>query len=543
MNNRIEKVSIIIPVYNVENYIDQCLESVCSQTYRNLEIIIVCDDSPDNSLLKCKRWADKEKRIRLIISQQRKGLGAARNIGLRAATGKYIVYVDSDDWIEKNYIEILYRAIEKTQANYVSSTGFYEIRSENNINEYRTLPAGEYSSDSDRIIVLLKEAPAVWKKIYNREWLIMNKLFQPELFHYEDWGFDIALILQAERIVLIPEIGVFYRNEREGCLSNDSLEAQCLDFRKSIEFGLQQAEKVKILKKYRKTIQIYLLHDYYLRLNQAYVMQNERALQILGQIKSDVLVECLGYQDKHEQKRCICFGSFSLRWMVQRTIVFAPHLEYYGFSSIISALAQAEMTNVSNENKFRVHQVSQDILGKFGQTLDSIQEKTILFVDFLEERNSVLELKHDQYITKSEAYQESIVKSVCIENTIQSGEDRFIFLWQRKCQVMVEKLNLKKNLMDIILVKNRMALHYGNRNKIKEFIQRHNLNRINNMISEMEEYFLECCKQKDIYVKVFDLPEEYCFTDEKFRYGCEPQYMNEMLYTYLGFQMFSEICI
>ena len=192
-----EKVSIIVPVYNVEKYIDQCMESICTQTYKRIEIVIVCDESTDDSSVKCRSWADKDQRIRLILNHQRKGLGAARNIGLRSATGRYIVYVDSDDWIKKDYIEKLYCAIKKTQANYVASVGFYEIKEGNHTSENVTLPAGEYSSDWDRMIVLLKEAPAVWKKIYDREWLISNGLFQPELFHYEDWGFEIGLVLQT----------------------------------------------------------------------------------------------------------------------------------------------------------------------------------------------------------------------------------------------------------------------------------------------------------------------------------------------------------
>ena len=218
MKHNLEKVSIVIPVYKVEQYIDQCLESICIQTYKNLEIIIVFDESPDGSLIKCKNWIAKDNRIRLIINSQRKGLGTARNIGLKAATGKYIVYVDSDDWIENNYIEILYKSIERTQANYVSSIGFYEVNAENDINICKALPAGEYSSESEKMLVLLKEIPAVWKRIYNREWLIESELYQPELFHYEDWGFDIALVLRAKKIVLIPEMGLYYRNEREGCL-------------------------------------------------------------------------------------------------------------------------------------------------------------------------------------------------------------------------------------------------------------------------------------------------------------------------------------
>ncbi|MEY8374765.1 glycosyltransferase [Lachnospiraceae bacterium 56-18] len=542
MKHNLEKVSIVIPVYKVEQYIDQCLESICIQTYKNLEIIIVFDESPDGSLIKCKNWIAKDNRIRLIINSQRKGLGTARNIGLKAATGKYIVYVDSDDWIENNYIEILYKSIERTQANYVSSIGFYEVNAENDINICKALPAGEYSSESEKMLVLLKEIPAVWKRIYNREWLIESELYQPELFHYEDWGFDIALVLRAKKIVLIPEMGLYYRNEREGCLSNDNLESLYRDFRKSIEFGLQQVKRNGFLEQYRLMIQKYLVQDYRLREDQACNAYNEVALQLLKEIKSDILIECLGYRGKHESERSICFGSFSSRWIVQNTAIFARNLEYYGFSSLIAALTKGDAITVENENDFRTCQVKHDISGAFGQRLDSIHEKTVLFFDFLEERHSILQIEDKQYITKSEAYLSSGVETTDSGDSIRSGEEEYILLWQMKCQDLIEKLGKKKKLLTIVLIKNRMSLLYGDLNNKKTFKKEQELNQINNMISELEEYFLRCCEQKRIYVEVFDLPVQYCFTEKDFKYGCEPQYMNEALYAYMGFQIYSKIC-
>ena len=543
MSENSVRISIIVPVYKVEQYIDQCLESICIQTYSNLEIIVVCDESPDNSQSRCEYWTEKDKRIHLIINKQRRGLGAARNIGLRTATGKYLVFVDSDDWLKRDYIEVLYKAIERTKANYVSSVGYYEVNEDGGFNICKALPAGEYCSDSERMLILLKEIRAVWKKIYNREWLIKNQLFQPELFHYEDWGFDIGLILQSKKIVLIPEKGVFYRKEREGSLSSDNLKKLYQDFRRSIEFGLQQVEQVGLIDRYRIIIQKYLLHDYYMRMRQANMVHNQEALQILREIKSDILIKRLGYHGIHEGEKCICFGSFSLRWIVQNTTVFANGLEYFGFSSIISAITSGEEVNVKNESEFRVCQLLQDITGKFGRALELIQEKTVLFMDLLEERNSVLEIGFNQYITESEAYHSSDIEKSYVGRSIQSGEEEFIILWKKKCRIFVEKLSQKKELFTIVFIKNRMSLQYGDLNYKKMFKDIEKLKHTNNMITELENYFLVYCDRNGINVRAFDLPEQYCFTEEDFRYGCEPQYMNEALYTHLGFQIFSQICV
>lgn len=138
---KMKKVSVIVPVYNVGEYIDPCMESICGQTYRELEILVMYDESADDSLERLRCWSERDKRIRLVINDERKGLGAARNKGLRMASGDYVVYVDSDDWLKEDFIETLYRAIEETGADYVSSIGYFEADNEK-IEKTTTLPAG-----------------------------------------------------------------------------------------------------------------------------------------------------------------------------------------------------------------------------------------------------------------------------------------------------------------------------------------------------------------------------------------------------------------
>lgn len=111
-----KKVSVIVPVYNVEKYIDASLTSICEQTYTDLEILLIDDGSSDNSLKKCNAWVQKDARIRLH-HQENTGASAARNKGIELATGKYLLFMDADDWIEKNMIEVLYTEAEKHQVD------------------------------------------------------------------------------------------------------------------------------------------------------------------------------------------------------------------------------------------------------------------------------------------------------------------------------------------------------------------------------------------------------------------------------------------
>ena len=107
-----KKISIIIPVYNVEKYLSRCLESVINQSYKNIEIIIVNDGSTDNSFDICNKYKKKDKRV-ILIDQNNQGLSGARNTGLKHATGEYICFIDSDDYVEKDYVEYLYKLIVK----------------------------------------------------------------------------------------------------------------------------------------------------------------------------------------------------------------------------------------------------------------------------------------------------------------------------------------------------------------------------------------------------------------------------------------------
>ena len=100
-------VSVIVPIYNVEKYLEKCIESIVNQTYKNLEIILVDDGSPDNCPAICDEWAQKDSRIK-VIHKKNGGLSSARNAGLEVSNGEYISFVDSDDWLDENTFEEVY---------------------------------------------------------------------------------------------------------------------------------------------------------------------------------------------------------------------------------------------------------------------------------------------------------------------------------------------------------------------------------------------------------------------------------------------------
>ncbi len=115
-------ISIIVPIYNTRRYIDKCVESIVNQTYKNIEIILVDDGSTDGSDKKCDEWKEKDKRIK-VIHKENEGASSARNVGIENAKGKYIAFIDSDDYIDLDIIEALYKRLIETNSE-ISSGGF-----------------------------------------------------------------------------------------------------------------------------------------------------------------------------------------------------------------------------------------------------------------------------------------------------------------------------------------------------------------------------------------------------------------------------------
>ena len=116
-----ELISVIVPIYNVENYLRMCLDSIQNQTYKNFECLLINDGSPDNSAEICREYAAKDSRFR-YFEKENGGVSSARNLGIERSEGVYITFVDSDDWVEPDYLEVLYSIIVQEKADISVST-------------------------------------------------------------------------------------------------------------------------------------------------------------------------------------------------------------------------------------------------------------------------------------------------------------------------------------------------------------------------------------------------------------------------------------
>lgn len=209
------KITIIVPVYNVETYLRQCLDSVINQTFKEIEIIVVNDGSTDGSLKICEEYAKKDKRI-IVINKKNGGLSDARNCGLKIAKAKYIGFVDSDDYIKSDFYEKMYDAIQKSGVDIVVSS----IIKVDNCGNY--LYRSGYSKEGTISNLIAMKSMLNARGISNS---VCNKLFKRELFSeepfpvgklYEDEYVTYRIIDQCPYIYNLNSTAYYYRTNISG---------------------------------------------------------------------------------------------------------------------------------------------------------------------------------------------------------------------------------------------------------------------------------------------------------------------------------------
>lgn len=224
-------ISIVIPIYNVEDYLHRCIESVIAQSYTNLEIILVNDGSTDSSLTICKRYEKCDPRIK-VINKSNGGLSSARNVGLSNSNGRYISFIDSDDYIAKTYIEELYESIKDKNAdiafcNYQIVTTKELITNVEKCNN--RFVDTVYSNKKDIMQLFFNNkcglAVIAWNKLYSKNLFV--DVQYPEGSIYEDEATTYKLFYKSLKVVFHNSV-LYYYYQRSNSITNSHLEEKNL---------------------------------------------------------------------------------------------------------------------------------------------------------------------------------------------------------------------------------------------------------------------------------------------------------------------------
>lgn len=301
-----DKISVIVPVYNAERYLSQCIESLIKQTHEDVEIILINDGSIDGSLKICEKYEKNDNRIK-VHSIKNSGVSTARNLGISVATGEYITFVDSDDWAEPNMLEFALKKIKESNSDIVIWSYFKNYLDDELL--LSLLPGGDQTFEDNKDILYLKSIYAlygegeitesvssgtVWCKLYRKKLITENKLeFNPMLIRAQDTVFSINVFEKAKKISYYDKSLYHYRINNSSTCSGTRL---ILDTKKPFNKLLEEFKA--FTRKYdnhnydealnARTIQVlmwHLKHNYFHSGNRKNIFQKRK--EILSLINTE----------------------------------------------------------------------------------------------------------------------------------------------------------------------------------------------------------------------------------------------------------------
>ena len=221
-----EKVSIVLPIYNVEKYLEACVQSVQDQTYKNIEIILVDDGAKDNSGKICDRFALEDNRI-VVVHKENGGLSSARNAGYKIATGKYLMYIDSDDVIKADVVEKCVETIQRDQSDIVIY-GYEKIDEKGKILEVCTWGNKLFNHDMmiDYLYTAITEMSFgyAWNKIYRKSVIDQSEILaDSKIIDREDLVYNLELLKDVDKVSYIDYVGYQYLQRSTSLLHNGNL--------------------------------------------------------------------------------------------------------------------------------------------------------------------------------------------------------------------------------------------------------------------------------------------------------------------------------
>lgn len=221
-----KKVSVVVPIYNVEKYLNKCINSIVNQTYKNIEIILVDDGSTDQSGMQCNEWKDKDSRIK-VVHKENRGLSSTRNAGMEVATGDYIMFEDSDDWLVSDLIERCVERIQKDKSDVVIF-GYKKVDESENIQGTFTFGNEIFSKDELAAVLYTKIVEMsfgyAWNKLYDFQAIKKSGLkFDGSIIDREDLVFNMQLLTYLNSISYLDYAGYFYLQRQTSLLHNSNL--------------------------------------------------------------------------------------------------------------------------------------------------------------------------------------------------------------------------------------------------------------------------------------------------------------------------------
>ncbi len=512
-------ISVIIPVYNVFQWLDQCMESVVEQTFTDFEIILINDGSTDGSDSKCEEWKAKDSRIR-YISQENRGPSLTRNLGIMEARGQYLVFVDADDWLNLEYLEKLYRCIQETGAE-ISECDIWRYNDMTGKKLYRAC-YGNMGIGYTLEQHMKYGNTAIWKCMIKRTLFTNYQIEFPDC-HSQPRAVYALLLALGNKIENVREPLYYYRLLRKGSLSEKPREESG-----GSVIGVQAFEYLLTGFKNRG---LYLQYKKLLEGILNYKLSDILAAYFCRREKNDFNKMVVGYQAfiKKYFPDCrddtyITFGGYNLNRIMWRVNLLHNPYCRFNFSSIISLMSTIQTQPLcTHKNKYREIMVNRDISSGFWDILEEIRPQFIV-IDLIEERFDILEYQ-GSYITKSDAFDGAGI-DLGKTRIINRDSEACRVLWEDSCIRFIKKLQEYVSSNNIIVLRNYLSEKVGDINNQELYGSVGKIQRMNHILEHYYDFFLANCQG----AKVIETSKsKFYFTDRQYEYGALPSHLNDIV--------------
>ena len=517
------EISIILPVYNVEGYIDQCMESIVHQSFRDFEALLVNDGSTDGSLAKCREWELRDNRIR-VIEKPNGGVSSARNCGIEQARGTYLAFVDPDDWIDERYPEILHARAVETGADFVECDLWrYSNRSGNKIHRYCGQRMGVPYTLSEH----MKYGPtASYKAISRRSLWIDNDIRFPSCAFESPAIYALVLAL-ANRVEYIPEPLYYYRRFRENSLietayahkdgsANNTLGVEAM------EHLVKAFDAHGLSGRYADDLPGIVVYG----LNDILAMQHPRKTpEYFAALVSNYRQFVGGFLPSAYNEPYLTWGGYNLDKICQDISALHDPSCRFNFSSLISLLGpKGEAPVIRHKNRYRELMLEHEANLDFFDVLEARQPACIV-LDLIEERHDIIEWE-GRYLTLSDALEgaEGIELDACRVILRQSEECERLFA--EAAHLFAEELHCRLPECRVIVVENYLATHVGDRSHKEEF---EDVDGIRNTNAHLLACYDVFCNEVSEAIRIPAYQCEDYFTDAGYEYGAVPSHLNAIV--------------
>lgn len=512
-------VSVIIPVYNVCEWIDQCLESVVGQTFTDFEVILVDDGSTDGSDKKCQEWADRDKRIR-VISKKNEGPSMARNCGINNAKGEFLTFIDSDDWVDRTFLEKLYTAIIENKTS-IAECDVYRVNNNTGEKTYRVCSGAmgrEYSLEEH----IKYGYTAIWKCIIKKTLFTEYGVKFPNC-HSEARAVYPLLLALSGGIANVHEGLYYYRRFRPKSLSEQP----------RVNKGDEKAVGLLAYDNLIHNFKLCGLYDEYEEIVQKIVkgkLSDLLAGLFYRRSKEEFFQLSQKYYSYIEEKfpktlnfPYIVIGGYNLNRILSYMNVLHNPYGRFNFSSIISVMHPVTGLRYMHKNKYREIMIQRDVESLFWKIINDIKPEYI-FLDFVEERFDIIETDGG-YITKSDAFDGA--DGLYSEQRIIKRDSRECEqLWEKSFSKFMERLKAVMPSCGVVAIRNLLSTKVGDINEQIPFEKMDEIIQMNRSLDKCYMYL----EEKFSEIKVVDLTEDdLYFTDKAYEYGVIPSHLNDLI--------------